>query len=159
MDEQVKKTALRMISYGLYVLGTRQGDEINGAAINWLTQASFKPPLVAMGIKRDSDAFSHLKDGDGQFAVSVLESRQKDVAFAFFKPTTLEGSKLNGYEYERLPNGAPVLMDAPAWFEGKVTDIVERGDHAVIVGEVTNAGVRREAQPLTLSEVGVFYGG
>jgi flavin reductase (DIM6/NTAB) family NADH-FMN oxidoreductase RutF len=159
MDEQAKKTALRMISYGLYVLGTRQGDTLNGAAINWLTQASFQPPLIAMGIKRDSDAFTHLKEGDGQFAVSVLEVGQKDVAFAFFKPTTLDGSKLNGYDYERLESGAPVLIDAAAWFEGKVTDIVERGDHAVIVGEVTNAGVRREAKPLTLAECGVFYGG
>ena len=159
MDEQAKKTALRMIPYGLFVLGTRQGGTINGAAINWLTQSSFQPPLVAMGIKRDSDAFAHLKDGDGTFAVSVLESGQKDVAFAFFKPTAIEGNKLNGYPYEEQETGAPILVDAPAWFEGKVTDIVERGDHAVVIGQVTNAGVRSETKALTLEECGVKYGG
>jgi flavin reductase (DIM6/NTAB) family NADH-FMN oxidoreductase RutF len=159
MDPPAKKTALRMITYGLYVLGTRQGETINGAAINWLTQASFEPPLIAMGIKRDSDAFTHLKDGDRTFAISVLESGQKDVAFAFFKPTTVEGDRLNGYQYETQETGAPILVDVPAWFEGRVTHVVERGDHAVIVGVVTNAGVRREGKPLTLAEVGVFYGG
>jgi flavin reductase (DIM6/NTAB) family NADH-FMN oxidoreductase RutF len=159
MDQQPKKAALRMITYGLYVLGTRQGDTINGATINWLTQASFEPPLVAMGIKRDSDAYLHLKDGDKTFAISILESGQKDLAFAFFKPTTVDGTNLNGYEYETKETGAPIIVDAPAWFEGRVTDVVARGDHAVIVGEVTNAGVRREAKPLTLAEVGVFYGG
>ena len=158
MDEQAKKTALRMIPYGLFVLGTRQGDTINGAAINWLTQSSFHPPLIAMGIKRDSDAFAHMKDS-GVFALSMLESGQKDMAFALFKPTDHDGNKLNGYAYEEAGTGAPIFVDAPAWVEGKVTDIIERGDHAVIVGEVTNAGVRREAKPLTLAETGVYYGG
>jgi flavin reductase (DIM6/NTAB) family NADH-FMN oxidoreductase RutF len=158
MDEQAKKSALRMITYGLYVLGTRQGDTMNAAAVNWVTQASFAPPLLAMGVKRDSDAFTHMKEG-GTFALSFLESGQKDMAFALFKPTEHDGNKLNGYTYETGETGAPIFVDAPAWVEGKVTDIVERGDHAVIVCEVTNAGVRREAHPLTLAETGVYYGG
>jgi hypothetical protein len=37
--------------------------------------------------------------------------------------------------------------------------VIERGDHAVIVAEVTEAGVRRESPVLTLAECGVFYGG
>ena len=53
----------------------------------------------------------------------------------------------------------PILVDAPAWVEGEVTDIVERGDHAVVIGEVSEAGVRRESPVLALAECGVFYGG
>ncbi len=158
MDEQAKKAALRMLTYGLYVIGTRTGQTLNAAAVNWVTQASFAPPLLAMGIKRDSDAFAHMKES-GVFALSMLESGQKDMAFALFKPTEHDGDKLNGYTYEAHETGAPVFVDAPAWVEGKVTDIVERGDHAVVVGEVTNAGLRREAKPLTLAETGVYYGG
>jgi flavin reductase (DIM6/NTAB) family NADH-FMN oxidoreductase RutF len=158
MDEQAKKTALRMITYGLYVVSTRQGDTLNAAAVNWITQASFKPPLVAMGLKRDSETFVHMKDS-GIFSISMLESGQKDMAFDLFRPTVHEGNKLNGYGYETAETGAPIFTDAPAWVEGKVTDIVERGDHAVVIGEVTNAGVRREASPLTLAETGVYYGG
>ncbi len=158
MDEQAKKTALRMIPYGLYVLATKDGDKVNAAAINWVTQASFKPPLVAMGIKTDSDTFQNLKKG-GAFALSILGTGQKDTAFAFFKPTEHAGDTINGHRYENAGNGAPLLVDAPAWVEGKVTDVVERGDHAVVVGEVTEAGVRRESPVLTLAECGVFYGG
>ena len=158
MDEQAKKTALRMIPYGLYVLATRDGDKVNAAAINWLTQASFKPPLLAMGIKTDSDTFQNLKK-DGAFALSILGTGQKDTAFAFFKPTEHDGDTINGHAYEPGATGSPVLVDAPAWVEGKVTDIVERGDHAVVVAEVTAAGVRNETPVLTLSECGVFYGG
>jgi len=46
MDEDAKKTALRMIPYGLYVLTAEDEDQnISTATVNWVTQASFKPPL------------------------------------------------------------------------------------------------------------------
>ncbi len=158
MDADAKKTALRMIPYGLYVLGTKDGERLNASTINWVTQASFKPPLLALGIKTDSETFQHLK-GSGAFALSILGSGQKDCAFAFFKTAETEGDTINGYRFETLETGAPVLLDAPAWVEAKVTDVVERGDHGVVVAEVTAAGVRREAPVLTLAECGVFYGG
>ena len=158
MDEQAKKTALRMIPYGLYVLGTKQGDELGASTVNWLTQASFEPPLLAMGVKTDGNAFRHLQ-ANGDLALSILGTGQKDIAFAFFKPTEQEGTSLNGYAFETQETGAPILTDAPAWVEARVTYIVERGDHAVIVAEVTDAGVRQETPVLTLAECDVFYGG
>jgi flavin reductase (DIM6/NTAB) family NADH-FMN oxidoreductase RutF len=46
MDEDAKKTALRMIPYGLYVLTAEDEDQnISTATVNGVTQASFKPPL------------------------------------------------------------------------------------------------------------------
>ncbi len=158
MDEQAKKTALRMIPYGLYVLSSKAGDELNAAALNWVTQASVAPPLLAMGIKSDSTSFKHLQPGT-EFALSILGTGQQEMAFAFFKPTEQDGESINGYAYETQESGAPILVDAPAWVEGRVTDVIERGDHAVLVAEVTSAGVRRESAVLTLAECGVSYGG
>lgn len=157
MDEQSKKTALRMIPYGLYVLGTKDGDALGAATINWVTQASFQPPLLAMGIKADSKTLRHLKS-DGTFALSILGAGQKDVAFAFFKSTDASGDSINGYRYETQETGAPLLVDAPAWVEGRVAEIVERGDHSVVIAEVIGAGVRQETAVLTLAECGVNYG-
>ena len=158
MDDQAKKIALRMIPYGLYVLGTKQDEELGAATVNWLTQASFEPPLLAMGVKTDGAALQHLRTSSG-FALSILGTGQKDVAFAFFKSTERDGDTINGYTFETQSTGAPILTDAPAWVEARVTDIVERGDHAVIVAEVTGAGVRQEMPVLTLAECDVFYGG
>ena len=158
MDEAVKKTTLRMIPYGLFVVTARSGDEVAAGTVNWLTQASFQPPLVALGLKADSGTLAQVK-ASGQFAVNVLGSGQKDLAFAFFKPTRAEGGRLNGYAFETGSTGAPLLLDAPARFECRLTDVVDRGDHHIVAGEVVDAGVRRESAPLTLSEVGVFYGG
>lgn len=158
MDEQAKKTALLMIPYGLYVLGTKAGNELNVATINWVSQASFKPPLVMMGVKQDSRTYAMLKEG-GVFALSMLGTGQKDMAFAFFRPVEPQDGRFGEYEYETAETGAPIIKAAPAWVEGRVLETVERGDHAVVVGEVTNAGVWQETKVLTLEEVGVKYGG
>ncbi len=86
MDEAAKKTALRMIPYGMFVLTTkdRGGQSVNAATINWATQTSFKPPLVAIGVKADSGVHQHIKDTN-VFAVNVIGKDQKDLAFNFFK--------------------------------------------------------------------------
>lgn len=158
MDEQAKKAALLMIPYGLYVLSAKNGDALATGTVNWVTQASFKPPLVSMGVKKDSGLFAALK-GSGTFSLNVLASGQKDLAFAFFRHVEPENGKLGVYAFHIGDSGGAILEDAPAWVEGAVTDIIERGDHAVVIGEVTHAGVNREAKVLTLEECGVQYGG
>ena len=61
MDEAAKKTALRMIPYGMYVLTTKSqdGQDVGAATVNWLTQTSFSPPLVAVGVGRLRHAPAH----------------------------------------------------------------------------------------------------
>ena len=161
MDEQAvaaKKSTLRMIPYGLYVLGHRNGDDVGAATVNWVTQCSFEPPLIAVGVKKDSGSYAALK-ATGTFALSFLESGQKDIAFAFFKPTKVEGNSANGQEFETAQTGAPIISAAPAWIEARIVSEVDTGDHSCVVAEVINAGSKRAADVLTLKEVGVNYGG
>lgn len=83
MNEEAKKTVLRMIPYGLYVL-TAEGKDgsIAAATVNWLTQAAFSPPLVALGVKADSGAHAIVKES-GAFAINVLTKDQQGMAFNF----------------------------------------------------------------------------
>lgn len=158
MDEDAKKTALRMIPYGLYVLGVGSGENATVSTVNWMTQTSFSPPLVVVGVKADAGTFTSLKE-NGKFAVSVLGTGQKDLAFAFFRHVEPEDGKFGDYAYESGTTGAPIMKDAPAWFECSVNSIVEEGDHAIVIAEVIEAGVREETKVLTLEECGVNYGG
>src|SRR5262249_41446097 len=123
-------------------------------------QASFEPPLIMVALKTDNDSHA-LVERTGAFAVNVLAEDQLDVAKAFFRTTTVDGDTLNGYRFERGPStGAPLLVDLPYWFEARVTDPVERGDHTVFVAEVVDAGVRDDAAtPLLLRATGMNYGG
>ncbi|PWI57264.1 flavin reductase family protein [Sulfoacidibacillus thermotolerans] len=158
MDEQAKKTALRGITYGLYVIGTKVGDDVNAFTGNWVTQASFSPPLVAIGVKRDTTSCDGIRES-GVFSVNVLETGQKDLAFSFFKPVSRVGNKFGDVEFYTATTGSPILKAALSWFECKVVDVIDRGDHVLYVGEVVDAGVHRSGDPLTLKETGLFYGG
>ena len=61
MDDAAKKTALRMIPYGIYVLTAESGGQVAAATVNWVTQTAFAPPLVAVGVKTDSGSYATLK--------------------------------------------------------------------------------------------------
>jgi flavin reductase (DIM6/NTAB) family NADH-FMN oxidoreductase RutF len=159
MDQDAKKTALLMIPYGLQVIGARAGAASTLGTVNWTTQASFKPPLVVVGVKAGSGMHA-LIEQSGAFSLSFLGTGQKDVAFAFFRHVEPEGDRIGGYEVTAGPaTGCPVLDVAPAWIECTVAGFYELGDHTTVVGEVVEAGVAAESEPLTLAEVGVKYGG
>ncbi len=162
MDAQHKKVSLRAINYGLYVLAATDGNEYGAGGVNWLSQVSFEPPLVAAGVKADSGSAAII-ERTGVFAVSVLADDQLDVGKVFFRSTTREGDTLNGQPFEAGPEtGAPIITACPWWFECRVTDTVKRGDHTVYVAEVVNAGVRDGAEdrtPLLLRSTGMNYGG
>ena len=167
MDPATKKTALRMIPYGLYVL-TAQGKDgqVAAATVNCVTQASFEPPLVVVGVKSDSGAHAAIKDS-GAFALNVLGKGQQAMAFAFFKPATVEGNKISGEPFRRGHTGAPILENTPAFVDCKLVQTIERGDHTIMVGEVVDAGVARQPEgraddaTLWLKDLGekTFYGG
>ncbi len=167
MDAAAKKTALRMIPYGLYVLtGETKEGRAAAATVNWVTQASFEPPLLVVGVKVDSSAHSVIKDA-GTFGLNVLGKDQEQMAYTFFKPALREGGSIGGHACRTGTTGAPILDDCPAYVECELVETVELGDHSVFVGKVVQAGVkyRGEGRPddltLTLSDLGakVFYGG
>ena len=166
MDQDMKKTALRMIPYGLFVLTAESKTATAAATVNWVTQASFAPPLVAVGVKGDSHAHAIIKE-TGAFALNVLGKGQQALAFTFFKPAVREGSAISGQPCRAGTTGAPILTNAPAFVECRVVGSVEAGDHSVFVGEVVEAGVakapegRADDATLWLKELGdkVFYGG
>lgn len=167
MDEQARKTALRMIPYGLYVMTAQAKDGPPAAAtVNWVTQTSFSPPLVAVGVKVDSGVHAAAREA-GAFVLNVLGKGQHGAAFTFFKPAELEDGKLSGEEIAWAANGAPILTSAPAAIECKLVHVVELGDHHTFIGEVTNVHLSKmpEGRPdeavLEMKELGekVFYGG
>jgi flavin reductase (DIM6/NTAB) family NADH-FMN oxidoreductase RutF len=167
MNNDFKKTALRMIPYGIYVLTADDGKgNIGAATVNWVTQTAFAPPLVVVGVKTDSGCYQIVKTAQ-KFALNMLGKDQKALAFTFFRPADVADGKLSGQAYRTGTSGAPILIDAPAAVECRVTSIVEQGDHHVFVGEVIDAHLgkppagRPDAAILEMKDLGdnVFYGG
>lgn len=161
MDEAAKKTALRMIPYGMFVLTTKSkdGQGLGAATINWITQTSFTPPLVAIGVKADSTSHQHIRD-TGVFAVNVIGKDQRDMAFNFFKTHQRQDNSIGGVSFEvGSQTGCPLLLNSPAWWECQVVGEVSRGDHTLFVGEVVEVGVRRQDQTILMRDHNLNYGG
>jgi flavin reductase (DIM6/NTAB) family NADH-FMN oxidoreductase RutF len=139
---------------------------VGAATVNWVTQASFSPPLVVVGVKADSGAHTVVK-GTGRFALNMLGKDDKGQAFTFFKPAKLEDGRLSGQAFRAGANGAPILEAAIAAVECSVREVRELGDHSIVIGEVTEAYVQKapEGRPdaaiLEMKDLGdtVYYGG
>lgn len=167
MNADAKKTVLRMIPYGIYVLTADDGKgNVAAATVNWVTQTAFAPPLVVVGVKTDSGAYQVVKTAK-TFVLNMLGKDHKGLAFTFFKPAQVSDGKLSGQAIRKGTTGAPILVDAPGAVECKVTSIVEQGDHHIVVGEVIEAHLqkppagRADAAILEMKDLGdnVFYGG
>jgi flavin reductase (DIM6/NTAB) family NADH-FMN oxidoreductase RutF len=111
-----------------------------------------------VGIKKDSGSHALVKDSKA-FALSMLGSGQKGIAGAFFRHVEPKDGKFGDYAYVTGKNGAPIVSDAPAAVECEVVGFYELGDHSIVVGKVTEAHLKRDAEPLTMKETGWNYGG
>ena len=50
--DKLRRRVLWTLPYGLYVLGSRAGDRRNGMTMNWVSQVSFDPKLLGVGIEK-----------------------------------------------------------------------------------------------------------
>ena len=167
MNADAKKTVLRMIPYGIYVLTADDGKgNIAAATVNFVTQSSFNPPLVVMGVKAGSGPLACLNVSK-TFALNMLGKDHKSLAFTFFRPVDVSDGKLSGQAYRKGTTGAPIINDAPGCIECKVVQVIELGDHHIVIGEVVEAHTSRpitgrpDAAILEMKDLGdnVFYGG
>jgi flavin reductase (DIM6/NTAB) family NADH-FMN oxidoreductase RutF len=159
MEPKTKQKALRLLTNGMYVLTARSGEKYGAATITWVSQASFKPPLLMAALRKDGSVFQCLTES-GSGVLHILATDQKDIAQKFFSPTKFENDLINGEPYIRGKNAAPVLTNLPAYIECSVVEVNERlGDHALVILEVTNCAVLRDIEPLTVTDSPWEYGG
>jgi flavin reductase (DIM6/NTAB) family NADH-FMN oxidoreductase RutF len=158
MDPAKRKRTLRMLSNGIYVMTSSAGGAHGVATITWLSQASFKPPLVMAAIRPDSNVFKCLLES-GVAAVHILDCSQEHLAQRFFAPTKVFDGTLNGERFVPGLTTAPILENACAYFECVLRQIVTLGDHAVVIMEIVDAECRRDIRPLTVDSSPWTYGG
>jgi len=159
MNEDAKKNLLRLVPHALYVLTCRVDGKTAASTVSWVTQASFQPPLVALGLKKDSFTFETVRKA-GSFALNFLGKDQKDIAQKFFKHVEPEGHTIAGETFQEGPLlKHPIFPRMAGFLECKVLEVVDKGDHAVVVAQVLEAQTGAVEGPLLLSSTGWNYGG
>ena len=157
MDAALKKQALRLITYGLYIVTCTQEDDINAFTANWLTQVSFDPPLVAISIENKARSLAMIQQS-GKFAINVLLTGQRELAGTLGRSAFKHPEKMQGVAY-KVQEEYIVLQEGLGWVGCEVRQSMPAGDSTLVIAEVVAAGMVAEGQPLTMHEAGFRHAG
>lgn len=160
MNPKTRQKTLRLLTNGMYVLTSRDGVRLGAATVTWVSQVSFKPPLLMIAIRKNSNLFRCVR-ASRIAALHVLGRNDQPIAQKFFSPIAKGGvTTLNGEPFTEGVTSAPILKNLPAYLECKVVEIDDRhGDHALCILEVVEAALREEVHPLTVFDSPWEYGG
>lgn len=161
--DRLRRRVLWTFPSGLYVLGsTDGGDRRNGMTINWVSQVSFEPKLVAVGVEKDAVTHELIEVGRC-FSVCVIDREDRAIVRKFTKPVEvdLEARTLNGFPYDERVTGAPVLAQSVAYVDCELRQAVDCGGHTLFLGEVVDADfLKPEDTPvLRMEDTRMSYGG
>ena len=158
MDQAAKKKILRQFTYGLYAVTVAEGEQFNAFTANWLSQASFEPPMLMLSVENASHSIDIIRRTK-LFVVNVFATGQKELAGQLGRPFARNPHKLDGINYHLGANGCPILEDALGWLECRVTGEVPAGDSTVFIAEIVEAAELKEGLPLTMNEAGFRHSG
>ncbi len=161
MDEAAKKSVLRLFTYGLYVVTSRYQGRQNACTVNWLTQVSFDPPLLAVSVENDTLSLELIR-ASGVFAACVLESGRRELAGTLGRSQRRAPSKLDGVVWlaeEAAADVPPVLADCLGYVRCAVESETPAGDSTLLVARVTDATLLRTGEPLTMRDAGFRHSG
>ena len=123
--------------YGIYVMGTRDGDEINTMIASWVSQVSGDPVLVAVAVKHGR-ATAQVLDRGMEFTLALLGKDQARDMDAFKGEKTFSDGAVNGVPCHLADNGAPVPEKCVGYVELRLEDRLAMGNHVLYIGRVTH---------------------
>lgn len=111
--------------------------------VGTFTSVSLDPPLVGFLPAKSSLTWPRIRAA-GRFCANVLRADQLPVcrSFATSDPRRWE------VPHRMTEGGAPVLLDALAWFDCELTAETDAGDHWFVMGVVRDLGMQRLGAPL-----------
>ena len=114
-----------------------------GVTISAFSSVSLDPPLVLICLDNNSQ---HLEDlSDGAICINILASDQAELSNRF---ASMVEDRFQGVDWEPVESGAPRLVGAAATLECEVHQVVEGGDHKIILLSVHKTYVDEAKRPL-----------
>jgi flavin reductase (DIM6/NTAB) family NADH-FMN oxidoreductase RutF/rubredoxin len=142
--------ALYSITYGLYIISARKGDKVNGQIANTLIQVCSEPVKVSITLNKGNLTHDFIKETK-LFSASMLS---KDTPLSFIGTFGFKSGrdidKFNGVNFTLSGNKLPIIRDNTlAYLEAKVVNEVDLGTHTMFIGDVVDADVIKEGEPMS----------
>ncbi len=145
----------RQISHGVYVIGVTDGERRNAFTAAWVMQASFSPLMLVFSINPEHYSYRLLQAG-GVCSVNVLEKSQLAMAEHFGRSGLRD--KMAVGQWQKGKTGAPLLLDALACFDCRVSHYCQAGDHQLVVCSVADAVPGKPGEPMLYRDTGNMDG-
>ena len=135
LDVAEFRRALGAFVTGVTVVTTIQPDgSPRGFTANSFTSVSLDPPLILVCIAKTAASHAVFSTTD-HFAVSVLAEDQKSVSGVF---ASKSADKFAQVEWHARSTGAPLMSGAAASFDCRTHEVVDAGDHIILIGRVVD---------------------
>lgn len=133
MDNKI----LRDLTYGVYVVGSLDGDRKVGCIANSVMQITSNPASIAISINHDNYTNECIKKCN-KFSVSILnEESNPNIIGTFGFSSSKDVDKYNECDYELIED-IPVIKDSNGYIVCEVTSVLETETHTIFVGKVIN---------------------
>jgi flavin reductase (DIM6/NTAB) family NADH-FMN oxidoreductase RutF len=131
-DAKVYRQTVGMFATGVTVILTGAGDHVRGMTANSVTSLSLDPLLILFCVDKKAH-FAAALEHETYFSINILHSRQDDVS-NYFAGIWKEAAP-PAFEFEPWHNSVR-LKDSLASIGCKIDQIVEGGDHWIVIGRV-----------------------
>lgn len=115
-----------------------------GVTVNSFSSVSMDPPLVLFCLDRGAFSLPTFVSA-GHFAINILESAQAELSKRFATPMA---DKWAGLRWTAGSGGIPLIPGCVAWVECTRHEVIEAGDHLILVGKVTRVRSEPEREAL-----------
>jgi flavin reductase (DIM6/NTAB) family NADH-FMN oxidoreductase RutF/rubredoxin len=141
------------ISYGLYVVSSKNGDKLNGYVSNAVFQVTAEPAQFAVCCSKNNYTAELINESKA-FSISVLKKEAAPELIGIFGyQSGRDIDKFKDIKYRSGSTGTPILIeDTLAWFECRVVQTVDVGTHLLFTAEIVdNDLIDGKGEPLTYS--------
>lgn len=144
IDPRELRTAFGSFMTGVTVVTTiDESGAPRGFTANSFTSVSLDPPLLLVCIARAAASCATFT-GARSFAVNILAEQQKDISGVF---ASKRADKFSAVSWRPAALGNPLIDGAVAWFDCERANVIEAGDHVILVGAVRGFA-QNDANPL-----------
>lgn len=144
MDRRV----LRNLSYGVYVVTSKDNDRNIGCIANSIMQVTSEPVTIAVSINHDNYTNKIIKENK-KFGISILkELSNPNIIGEFGFKTSKDADKFENISFVEIEK-TPVIEDSCGYMICRVINTMETKTHTIFLGEVINAGNYTLENPMT----------
>ncbi|MFW3145373.1 MAG: flavin reductase [Thermoplasmatota archaeon] len=138
------------VTYGMYIVSSREGSRLNGLIINTANQVTSSPPQVSINISK-ANLTHDMIIKSRVFSISIL---RKDTPMRFIGKWGFKSGrdidKFEGTKYKFGPSGAPIVLENTiGYMDLELVDHLDVSTHTIFVGEVIESEIIEDSEPLT----------